>query len=429
MPHMDEGLLQAWLDGVRGGLTEEERREVEAHLKGCERCSALLDELRAADHATRDLLGAVAAAEETTPDFSEVVARAGALREAHAEPKAGRRFPLPWAASIVLAVGVGWMANEVARTDSGVSLPPSSPSFVPSPTDALVGPDAPAESVEPPTALETEAPPTEAVPEVTRTEPEPVAAAERLADGVAPPPLRADSIRRAREAPTWLSGRITDPAGRPLEEAVVTIPGTDLSALSGADGRFRVQVPADGLGADARLRAFLVGYGVETRDIPVGTGELSVDDVRMQPRAVQLEGVVVNATGVAAQRRALAPTSEPSRDLPLDSSTDAPEGWIRVSVEQAANALGLRPLRLPGMEWAEIRSRTTGEAEVFRLAQPTRDGGTILLYQSRGTIDLPEPDSLPRAIRTTAEGLNLVAVGPVDREELVALLSGALPIG
>lgn len=131
MRHMDEGRLQAWLDGPAGGLSDQARSEVAAHVAGCAECAARVEALQASDARVRDLLDAVAESEGDIPDFSAVVARArdhGADGtpglEPGSGPKAGpdtdgprpRRVAPAWAASILVALGAGWLWNEMTRT-------------------------------------------------------------------------------------------------------------------------------------------------------------------------------------------------------------------------------------------------------------------------------------------------------------------------
>ena len=116
MKHMDEGRLQAWLDGDRAGLSDAERLEIEAHLLECPECSAHLDALRGSDHAVEALLAAGADADVDVPDFGAIVARSKDLGAGDAARRP-RRLPLSWAASVVVALGVGWMANEMIRSN------------------------------------------------------------------------------------------------------------------------------------------------------------------------------------------------------------------------------------------------------------------------------------------------------------------------
>jgi hypothetical protein len=452
MPHMDEGRLQAWLDGPRSGLPVAEREEIAAHVASCDVCAVRLSQLRSSDVASRDLLGSMGAAERGMPDFSEIVDRSRSLEAPRRTTGAPlrRRFPVQWAASIVLALGVGWMANEVARTDGRAGAPAErlipTPAFdagVPAPGTAdVAGEDA----LTPSPALEASAEPTESTapdrdaaaagPEATvqaarARGPEgsdPQAAELRAlapppasAQG-APRPVSAEQARNALDAApasdaTWVNGRVTDATGLPIEDAVVTIPGTPSSALSGPDGRFRMQISADSLGPGAQLQALYVGYAPASRDVPPGVGELSVGDLRMEQRAIELEGVVVTGTAIAAQRRTLA---APNR-LAVGSS----DAWRRVGVGDAEALLGARPLRLPGLNWTTIEADADGDPHVVRVSHETESGAVVVLLQSRSAIDIELDPGTPHARRTTAEGLHLLAIGPIDPVTLADLLDRA----
>lgn len=124
MRHMDEGRLQAWLDGPRGGLSEEERAQVAAHLETCAECAGLLEALRALDVEVEAALAGVAGDDEEIPDFGAVRARAGSLVPgdrrngdgAGGSSSRGRRLAPAWAATILVALGAGWLWNEMTRT-------------------------------------------------------------------------------------------------------------------------------------------------------------------------------------------------------------------------------------------------------------------------------------------------------------------------
>lgn len=129
MQHMDEGLLQAWLDGPRAGLTAEERVAVEAHLAECPVCTERVESLRATNDRVRELMAAVEEVDEEIPPFAGVLRRAGEL-DGESRPPAsppvrpwwGRRTA--WAASILVALGAGWLANEWNSTTPDIRLDP-----------------------------------------------------------------------------------------------------------------------------------------------------------------------------------------------------------------------------------------------------------------------------------------------------------------
>jgi len=129
MSHADEGRLHAYLDGE---LPDEEVVALRMHLEECEMCQERLDEARrvvaeadavlaAAPQLPTDLPGlAEMEAEATRRRAAEVVGgEGGANRAGRPSPVGGRGAAgslqrLAWAASVVVALGVGWMAREMA---------------------------------------------------------------------------------------------------------------------------------------------------------------------------------------------------------------------------------------------------------------------------------------------------------------------------
>jgi hypothetical protein len=114
MRHVDDGTIHAWLDGQ---VTDPvEAAWIEEHLRDCGACSAQFDEQRAIFEQTDALLAAAAPlADAGRPAFDALVAKA-----ADAGPLTGRgtgpRFrqwivSASWAASIALAVAIGWTAR------------------------------------------------------------------------------------------------------------------------------------------------------------------------------------------------------------------------------------------------------------------------------------------------------------------------------
>ena len=107
MPHLDEGVLHAMLDGE---ITSSDLPPIQAHLDGCPECRARLDEARQLREEADSLVGAI-----------EVPQSPGA--KVHALPRA--RYPirpwlknLAWAASVLAAVGLGYFARDRGRLPS-----------------------------------------------------------------------------------------------------------------------------------------------------------------------------------------------------------------------------------------------------------------------------------------------------------------------
>jgi cytoskeletal protein RodZ len=108
MQHLDDALIAEWVDGAVPSNSPQ-HAAIAAHVEQCDECRARVDEERALAGHVRQLLG-VAAPPERIPPFEEVLHRAGAMPKSAPSP----RFPwrrLAWAATVVVAGGVGWYAR------------------------------------------------------------------------------------------------------------------------------------------------------------------------------------------------------------------------------------------------------------------------------------------------------------------------------
>jgi hypothetical protein len=102
MPHVDDGTLHALLDGALRAEDPARADVVEAHLQSCPDCRAL------------------------RPDFQEVLVRAGGtLRQEGADDRTSRlrrhartTRAAAWAATVVLALGTGYLIRDRLVTDT-----------------------------------------------------------------------------------------------------------------------------------------------------------------------------------------------------------------------------------------------------------------------------------------------------------------------
>src|SRR6266566_1505789 len=105
MSHVDEGTLHAYLDGE---LPSGDRATLEAHVAQCATCRTALTDERALRDRASAVLGRARPLERPTPPF-EQIRRTPARRPRHV------RTPFAWAASIVLALGVGYLLRGPGR--------------------------------------------------------------------------------------------------------------------------------------------------------------------------------------------------------------------------------------------------------------------------------------------------------------------------
>ena len=98
-----------------------------------------------------------------------------------------------------------------------------------------------------------------------------------------------------------LSGRIIDESTlQPIPDVVVRVRGTELSALTGPDGVFRLP----GVPVGSRQLAFEhVAYGEHIDTVAVRTDEETFLQIRLKARALELPGVVVEGRTELEQRR------------------------------------------------------------------------------------------------------------------------------
>jgi hypothetical protein len=105
MPHLEDGYLHAIADGE---VPSDELVAVREHLDACESCRARLDQARGEAESARELIELIEV--PVGPSSGRPVGRAGG----QAGGRAGGRWirPLVWAASLVLAAGVGYMTRS-----------------------------------------------------------------------------------------------------------------------------------------------------------------------------------------------------------------------------------------------------------------------------------------------------------------------------
>ena len=98
-----------------------------------------------------------------------------------------------------------------------------------------------------------------------------------------------------------ISGVLTNgETGEPLSNVQISLEGTGLGTLTNNQGRFLLlNAPA----GEREVVAQLIGFREERRTVSLGSGESSLVDIAMYPLAVELEGVVVTGTAIAAQKR------------------------------------------------------------------------------------------------------------------------------
>jgi len=140
MSHVADGELHAYLDGALDEYPGSEARRVREHLESCAPCRTRLEEERGARDEAERILGLVAPDVEV-PTFEELRAYVRA-NPGSVSTRSARLYRLSWAASVVLALGTGWMLR-------GTRVGPIVPPRVQAPSSAPVSADGASEGSAP----------------------------------------------------------------------------------------------------------------------------------------------------------------------------------------------------------------------------------------------------------------------------------------
>lgn len=283
MRHLDDGALQAWLDRDRSGIDAGEAREIERHLARCDVCAARLAELEELTERSREVLASAGPVDADIPDFRFVVERS---RRAGS----GRRSARPWmaagwAASLVAALGVGWLANDLVRGEQGMEPAPAAEAESRVAMADAEGPGAEAGRAGGPAAAPS-------------PEPEP----ER-GENAPPAPARAEEAAPVSEpagSAVVVRGRVTDERDEPVAAVMVSAEGAGVGELTREDGTFSLTLPASLVGQAARevtLTARQVGFRVASREVAIGGADTVTADLRLAPAALALDEIVVTGAG------------------------------------------------------------------------------------------------------------------------------------
>jgi hypothetical protein len=293
MSHVDEGALHAYLDGALDEYPEAEASHVRDHLETCQHCAIRLEAQRRVRQGANAILG-LAVPHVEVPSFEELRAYVKATRPMAARASV-RVYRLGWAASVVLAIGAGWLVRDGQLADA------------PRVGDSLVAPTTPsAEGVD---AIRAARPGADAD---AAAETEAVVAEERssFARGTAPDDALAEGASR-QESATVAAARDR------LAATVATEPNADVAV--------------------GTAKAIGVATGTDSAPAPTAVDFRAVSDVVAANSAVgrdsagrelppQLEAIVVtgSAGGGAGRAGAVPPPAAPTEiTVPLVEQTAA----------------------------------------------------------------------------------------------------------
>lgn len=458
MSHVDEGRLEAWIDQDRSGMSAGEAGAIARHLESCAACSSLLAEAMRLRERAGSILGGMQLEDLRIPDFERVQARAsGVSLDAQVPPRQIRHHlvPLAWAASLIVAIGIGWMTrdllppgqvalqegagNEDVGSREAISAAPPAIASVPLPTgneangrgtEALGGASGTAAQA-PPAA------------EVARAEAG-VAGEGAVVASVAAADAGA-SAADAGDGPAGVvaQGRVVTLSGAPLPGVSVYVdPG--LGTLTDSDGRFSLLVPEGRLAAGAELPLTVSGLGYASQTLSVAdTGRDTITaHIELAPALLALESVV--AVGYGEGRTVAFPSTQPLNALvtsagggaseAADAARSAPPpalppsaSGVPLTMSEAARQLGSPLVSVPGLEILSVERVGDAGAPVMQLRQRLPEGGTLLLIErvepSLATILEDAPGVSTAQVRRGS--LYVTGVAPISSEALQRLLDAA----
>jgi hypothetical protein len=400
MRHVTDGELHAFLDGGLDLLPDGRGEEIRSHIADCPVCRERLQDEDAIRSQAEGILGSPELSEIALPTFEELRERAEApLPEPLEEEGEKVRYrgplkglPLAWAATIVLALGVGWMGGEVFRTLPNEGRPRSPAAFV------------------------------EGLPLSEDLQGDPVA------DSVSEPALALEeAVARVEQAPT--EGGVEDEAEEVQSPSVVT--GAVVEAERADEARAREE-PADRPEPEAAQAVIPETVSREPAALP----DSGTAGANLVVTAARRDSTVVIAPAVTALNRQM-----PGADvLALKEVTS--------ESDSLGSALGLPGLAVPGLKVVSIdwEERVPGERALL-IRQILSPGDTLeLRYLGLllGTETEPRRELMPldevsgrrvypnvleaslppgwaQVVMERERGL-LVARAPTDEDHLKALL-------
>ena len=457
MQHVDEGRLHAWLDGELPAGGPDGARALERHLAGCAACRARVEEERTIREAASAILRG---ADPGPPRVIPIASAPSAPR--------GRRtwVALGWAASVLLALGVGWIARPqprdsivlapapaprapapaqpgapsvglesaqvpaspapapqdraerpaAAQTAPSVSAPSPAPDAAPVAAEEVRGTGSMGEVLAaapppPPPSASPPRPPPPPAAEVPMPAPAPVAGrVERMAEAAATPP----PPDRPRDSLT-VRGRVVDASGQGVPGATVSVPALAARTTTRVDGSYTLSVPASRLeGSDSiRVIASRVGLEVQSRSLDA-EAEAATANFALQPSAVALEGLVVTPKAPAERRREVA--SSAARVTPAGE-------WRAAGRAEAERSLGSPLFTVPGLPVLGIELRVVEGSPAARVKQRLPGGEVLTLTQRRASAARARQPSAPAGTTTVRRGsLTVEAAAPIPADSLGKIL-------
>ena len=388
MQHLDEGTLQAWLDGARSGLDPSRLAAIERHIDGCHACAERADSLTRASFRAHAVLAVGREQYAPRVPYEAVVRRARGSRTRRRAVT--RRVAATWAASVVGAVAVGWVSNEFYRAD-GESAGASQLASVPTTTTA------------PPTVLARS--PASSAP-LSGPASEPAGASTGPPDGSL---AQADLVVR---------GIVEDEGGRPVTSAQVYVAELEVGVLTQQDGRYDLRLPTEPDSFEVTVER--IGFRQQTRAISGHEGDRVAVDFRLREEALALDEIIVTGESDGGQRRSFGPSAANFRASPFV--------WRPAPSIAAEGNVGSDLWMIPGLDVIALEvayGDNANETHVARIMQDLGRGATLTLIEGRtdGRRTRWPIQSVGAVLSTWRGEMLITATAPVEADSLRTLLS------
>jgi hypothetical protein len=418
MSHVDEGTLHAYLDGALDEYPAAEARRVREHIEACALCATRLAEERKIREGARSILD-LAAPKVEAPTFEELRAyvRAGQSKRA----ALGRLYKMGWAASVVLALGTGWMIR-------GSAIDPASTFRADSPAESSSSErnvdEAEREAQEAPTAAIQRAP--EEADRDAGTDPQPSDA--RVAEPAPPSPAALERAAANAPAARPADGASAGAAARAEVAQASPPPQPDPLATAGTGPSTVIgQAPA---GGDVATDVVVAGPRTALDDASPSAGAAPFGGVAAPPDSRQADAARVqerldSAARAAETRRRM------QADQVVTSSLDAaapaaPQLQRQSSADDVEREATSGSLVVPGLPVLDVLPVSEGTAFAgVRALQRLASGDTLEVFHLPEGIDpsllAPAEPEISQLVRQTPEGW-LVMRAPLPVVDLERLL-------
>lgn len=216
------------------------------------------------------------------------------------------------------------------------------------------------------------------------------------------------------QEPATVTGRVTNMAGAPENAVSVRIPSLTVGTTTGADGTYRLVIPASRLraGQPVAITAGRVGLSSQTRTLTLRPGVALTQNFQLGADVLQLEGIVATGQGTATTRERVTTAISTVRSEEITRANES-----NVVAALAGKAPGVQVTSSSGDPGAGAYIQIRGAASVV--------GGTQPLFVVDGTPIDNSSNSVESATAGTAVPNGMVAVNPNDIERVEILKGGA----